>query len=483
MILNKLIRKYGEGEQNCCVCNSPLPAHETWPGARHPFCGSAECSASLKARPPFTRPGLASKVGLYVGPNERKCGDYDCKDFLPEGRYDARNAFLTCSAKCWLRRHGAGETTHRCDCGCGEEFIGRRRHGVIHGRRFKDNKHKGAFEKRQHAESVCGELLPIALEFLNTFAVNHYGDYYTISKLASWFEFLKASGITSLDDVTSRTVTAYLKWGAENDRKGVSATIPYISTFFQWAMATEQYSRGNPVISLLHKQPVPKRLPRPLESEELAFLWKVLEERGSARLRLAVALAEEAGPRISEICRLRLSHIDLKQQRILIDLPNKGNIQRYAFFSEKTKKYFSEWMLERNPECGHDYLLYGKRFHPYQVKSLSRDLCQVLCKTYKGKECNTDGFDKWSTHRLRHTMASLLVNAGADAATVMAAGGWRRFESMCLYARVNPEVARLGYENAMRAAREQKCFEPRMKTITAAELLERRRQSTQAPAA
>jgi len=62
-------------------------------------------------------------------------------------------------------------------------------------------------------------------------------------------------------------------------------------------------------------------------------------------------------------------------------------------------------------------------------------------------------------------MASNLVSAGADAATVMAAGGWKTYEAMCGYARVDSEVARRGYEDAMKRIKEAKYQAPRKKAL------------------
>lgn len=472
------IKRYGDGEQTCCVCNRPLPPHETWPGARHPNCGEPECRASLKLKPPFSgkgTAGIASKVGLYIGPNERKCDGPDCTNFLPEGRYDLRATSHFCCGKCWFRRRLTGDTVYHCDCGCGEDFTGRRDHPVTNGLRFKSQKHYGAYLKDQHAKSSCGVFLPIVNEFLNGFAALHYREYYTITQIAPLFEFLNLEKIESLDDVTPKTITAYLVWGEHTDHRNVPWSIPFVSTFFKWAIASGHRKYANPVVSLIHRKRRPKYLPRPLEPEQLHSAWKILNERGNARLRLVTALGEEAGLRISEICRLRISDVDVTRMRLLVRLPNKGNTERYAFFSEKTKRLYSEWMAERYQECHHDRLLHGKRGKPCNLKSLTRELSSVLCKTYGGEQFNDEGFDKWSSHQMRHTLASKLVSAGANASTVMAALGHKSYEAMCGYARVDPEVARRGYDSAMQEAREQKRFAPRKKSINLAELLERTR--------
>src|ERR1019366_10483002 len=96
--------------------------------------------------------------------------------------------------------------------------------------------------------------------------------------------------------------------------------------------------------------------------------------------------------------------------------------------------------------------------NPNTVDTLAREFNRVLCKTYKGKQVNDVGFDSWSTNRLRHTMATRLVDGGADAQTVMNQGGWKSADAMAGYARVGSDVKRRGYEEAMRRAKEQQLY-------------------------
>jgi len=72
-------------------------------------------------------------------------------------------------------------------------------------------------------------------------------------------------------------------------------------------------------------------------------------------------------------------------------------------------------------------------------------------------------------------MATNLISAGADAATVMGAGGWSSPEAMAGYARVDADLARRGYDEAMRHAKEQRQAAPQRRTLTPAEFLQRKR--------
>jgi hypothetical protein len=120
--------------------------------------------------------------------------------------------------------------------------------------------------------------------------------------------------------------------------------------------------------------------PRPLTTSDLDSMLKLLHERGNSCLRLAAAIAEVSGLRIGEICRLRVADVDVIRQRFFV-ASHIRSCRRWAFFTEETN-------------------------------------------------------DSWSTLRLRHTMALNMFSAGVDAPNVMAAGGWKSYETTVRYHKV-----------------------------------------------
>ena len=76
------------------------------------------------------------------------------------------------------------------------------------------HKHYGAYLQEQHLQKTGGPFVPIITEYLEGFAAIHYRETFTVRRsIAPFFEYLQTQGITSLDDVTPKTVTAYLAWG------------------------------------------------------------------------------------------------------------------------------------------------------------------------------------------------------------------------------------------------------------------------------
>ena len=463
-----MIRHYAAGEQTCAVCQEPLAAHQTWPGARFKICDSLECRGVIKH----------ARRGRYVSPNEHKCEGPGCENFIPAGKYDARADYLTCCGECWIRRRTKGNRVLTCGCGCGQEFLGRAEREPVDGLYFLSSKHYGDYQHNKYLTEHCGPFRALVVEYLEGFVKLHYKEQQTTRRsLGPFFLFLNDLGITSLDDIGPRTITQYLTWAEKEGRRCAATTISFLGTFFKWARGMGYMQAASPVIPLIHNTRKHWRMPRPLDVDEMKFTWQLLHDRGNARLRLAAAIAEEAGLRLGEICRLRLQDVNLKKRTLFIGLPNKGNRERMAFVSEQTVRYYDDWLRERDPNCGHDYLLHNTRGDQSQVQSLGHEFSRVLCKTFQGRVLNKTGWNSWSTHRLRHTMASNLVSAGADAATVMAAGGWRTYEAMCGYAKVDEDVARRGYDEATKRARDLKATAPRKKTLSVNEFLDRKRKT------
>lgn len=256
-----VMRTYAKGERMCPVCDRPLPAHETWPGARHRFCGRPECKVAVKD----------TEYWRYVEAGTYKCEGPGCTNFIPEGRYDTKSDYLTCCGECWVRRRTKGNRQLTCGCGCGEEFLGRAERTPIDGLYFKSRQHYGDYLHQRYLDQISGPLYDLAIEYLGGFAKDHYSEEQTVRKaVVPLFIFFKERGITSIDEpVTPRTISEFMAWGKKTGRRTVIKDTSFISTFFKWAIGMGYRKGGNPVVPLIHSKRQAKHAPRPLEDDEL----------------------------------------------------------------------------------------------------------------------------------------------------------------------------------------------------------------------
>jgi integrase len=173
-----------------------------------------------------------------------------------------------------------------------------------------------------------------------------------------------------------------------------------------------------------------------------------------------MSIGEECGLRISEIANIRTEDVDRVRERITVRLPTKGKKSRWVPYGEKTRVCLEAWLKERDPYCGHNNLLCNKFGKPSTAQSIRIEFNTLLTKRGSeysgGTKTNPEGLDKWSTHQLRHTMASKLASGGANAATVQAIGGWASGKAMERYIKVDDSVVQRGYESAMKRSKEER---------------------------
>jgi integrase len=417
-------------EAKCEVCKKVLEGVETWCSRLH-VCGSKTCQETF-----------ATWQWQYVGPKQRKCDWERCDAFVPEGYFRITAERITCSKLCYTR---IGWFTKEAICAeCGKAFKSKKRGGS----KFCCIEHMAAYMARQSTERA-GVFAPDLKTYLEFSSHRLSGSSLVSVKvgLVSFFEHLQRRGITDLASVNAKVISEWIAWGLKN-RRNLHRYVHAVSVFMQWLISIGR-RKDNPV-TRFHRAKSPKRLPRPYTEHEMALAWRYLEERGSTQAKVAVALAEESGARIGEIANARLSDLDLVGRRLFIRLPNKTMTERWVPFHDKSQSLLKLWLTERDKNLGHDHLLHTRAGKPYKNDSLHYEIANAVCKTVVHRKKNEEGFDTWSTHRLRHTMATRLVRNGANAATVMAIGGWVTAQAMTGYAEVEDEVAFRGYSEAMR---------------------------------
>jgi len=419
-----------------------------------PIC-STETEAVSEAGPSAENMELYGHFLQTIGPGEKRCEKLNCPNFAPAGKYPPRQKFFFCSdahRKWFFRGHVWGTCAW-----CGEAIRVRNDNPKVRNH-FCNALHNHLFRSDHLIRGRAGIFMPILEEYVSTYVKIHYRKPYGArNALSYFFLFLNEVGIANLDDVTPKVITRFLAWEVERGGPKGPKYLSYVTTFFDWMIGEGRRVHANPVVPRIHRLKAPQRLPRPYSEEEVAEIWRLLTERGNARVRLAVAIGEEAGLRIGEVCNLRLQDVDMAKQTLFVRTPNKTDRSRQCFFHSRTLHYLDLWMQERDPNCGHDFLLHNTRNNPCTPNALNLEFRSVLCLwRRRGKnaiKANETGLDSFSFHRLRHYMATSMARGGADAQAIMAQGGWVTASAMCGYAEVDPTQAARAYNEAMERAR------------------------------
>jgi site-specific recombinase XerD len=401
---------------------------------------------------PRTEPGPRRR---WFEEGELICAQPGCGNRLPAGYYGKTKRIFLCSPMCTIRFYGKSKHARKCLC-CGKKFIptNTERRG-----NFCCIEHYALWRRRQTDEKKFGRFAALVAEFVEAIVPRHLSESARNQlryDLAAFFSFLRSRRIRSLNKVGPQLISAFLVSLEATRPKSYAKASSSLAWFFDWLRMTGRRKAANPVVARFHSQRKSERLPRPYSAREMKVISSLVEASGDPQLKLALAIGSESGLRISEVCNLRLSDIELVQQQIFVRLPNKTRQERLVPFHVRTQVACGEWLRQR-PEVAHDFVFVDSRGNPMRKHTLRSRFNRLL--TGPGKLAS------WSFHRLRHVAATALYPA-MDTTGVMKTLGWRSERVMQGYTRLSTEDLRDSYARAMaEAARREERPETRSESL------------------
>ncbi len=211
-----------------------------------------------------------------------------------------------------------------------------------------------------------------------------------------------------------------------------------IRVFYDYLRYEERVDLINPVKRNCRLR-VPKPLPRSLRDQEVEKLFGVIKsKRDIAMFKLML----RCGLRVEEVSNLSLGDIDLKRRKIIVQ-QGKGGKGRVVYISSDA----------------HDAL---KFYLKLRSSNRTKRVFLVEKGTYKGRAISVRGIQKRieyyakktrinvSCHRLRHTMATQLLNAEAEVETIQDLLGHNWITTTQRYCRVSNLKVQRDYFKAMR---------------------------------
>lgn len=184
---------------------------------------------------------------------------------------------------------------------------------------------------------------------------------------------------------------------------------------------------------------VPKRLPRCLQGREISALASATA-RTPATTRLATLLLFATGVRISELSSVRLRDVDVEKRAIRIY--GKGSRERVVFLPNDSlgrmiTRYIKTYHRKSRPT---DRLLLNRHGHPASAACLRARLKALAYRC---------GIDRSVTpHMIRHTAATLLLEAGVDIRFVQRLLGHQSIATTQIYTHVSDAALRSAISKA-----------------------------------
>lgn len=191
--------------------------------------------------------------------------------------------------------------------------------------------------------------------------------------------------------------------------------------------------------------------PRPPKDAPPAHLRRLLAEielealgEHAARQRMGILdrawvhLMLFSGLRTGEVRRLKLDDLNWASRRVRIE-QSKGLKDRLVYLNAATIEALQAWLpIRGESELQSDHVFL------YRHRPLSRRYCQVRLRTYARRT----GVHI-TPHQLRHSCATLLLNAGAPVVTVQTLLGHEKIDTTLGYARLYDGTMAADYYRAM----------------------------------
>lgn len=243
-----------------------------------------------------------------------------------------------------------------------------------------------------------------------------------------------------LEQATSAQIDQYIDYlhGKRMEPASINLYLAIIRVFYAYLKYDEKINVTNPV-KAGNRLRVPKALPRFLREEDVATLFNAIKgKRDTAMFKLML----RCGLRVEEVANLTMGAIDLKRRRIVV-YQGKGGKDRVVYMSNDARDAIDAYIKQRSQYRAREVFLVEKG--TYKGKPISVRGIQKRIEYYAKKT----GI-KVSCHRLRHTMATQLLNAEAEVETIQDLLGHNWITTTQRYCRISNVKVQRDYFKAMR---------------------------------
>lgn len=288
--------------------------------------------------------------------------------------------------------------------------------------------------------------------------------YIKMLKLKLKVDSLDEIDITDVDEKLLNKVTlndlyaymTYLRDECGNTATSRSRKVASIKGFFKYLHVKAKLIDDNPAKEL-ESPKVGKRLPKYLsltESQELLDKAKSgnihirknksendlskNQKKLSARDFAMITLFLNCGMRLSELVGINIEHI--KFDECILTVIGKGNKQRTIYLNKACINAINEYLNVRPNIDGKDKTAL---FLSERNKRISNRMVQTIVSEY----LKTAGLSGYSTHKLRHTAATLMYQNGVDVRALQEILGHESIGTTEIYTHVDNLQIRQAIEN------------------------------------
>ena len=252
-----------------------------------------------------------------------------------------------------------------------------------------------------------------------------------------FLSLVTTTGRTHLEQIIREDVYAFIEQEQDRGLKPltVHTRLRAVKAFLRFLIDEEVVHYR--VLSRKIAIKVPEALPRAMDPDDVRRLLSVISH---VRNRAIILVLLRTGMRIGELLSTKVRDVNLKERRIEIYEAQKNRVGRVVYLSDDAQSALVKWFKKRDSHkefvfyaCGRDTITYqGAR--------------AMFCKYLKQAGLVDKGY---TLHRLRHTFASELLNAGMRLECLQQLLGHSSIEMTRRYARLTDKTREEEYFRAM----------------------------------
>lgn len=209
--------------------------------------------------------------------------------------------------------------------------------------------------------------------------------------------------------------------------------IATIRSFYKYLTNKAKLLSKNPVQDLDSPRQK-KSLPKYLDLEESVSLLESVDGKNSSRDYCILTLFLNCGLRISELVGLNKTDVRGDQLRVM----GKGSKERILYLNEACQKALQDWMTDRGT------LALADQNALFVTLQNRRRISKAAVHKLVKKHLAAAGLDttQYSSHKLRHTAATLMLQNGVDVRTLQEVLGHDHLNTTQIYTHVDNEGLR-----------------------------------------
>lgn len=224
--------------------------------------------------------------------------------------------------------------------------------------------------------------------------------------------------------ITTSDIRQFLAQNTQLKMSTLDKKLSVLKTFFGWLVKEEILLRDPS--AKINPPKKEKRLPKGLSIKELETIREACETR---RERALIEVFYSTGCRLSELANMKKK--DINYQSMSMRVIGKGNKERIVYLSDKGIYHLQKYLDTRTDDCEFLFITLRKPYRGVGNRAIQREIDKIESRVSLSK--------KLHPHVMRHTFATLSMEAGIELADLQHLMGHSNPGTTLIYSNVSEE--------------------------------------------